>query len=84
MMSALADRMILFTGTPGVEATAHTPRCVRDGFNDFLKSLNVTFRCDPCNNRPRINKEGSAKDRQQKADGTYFLFDANDDEKDCE
>merc|ERR1712232_195947 len=97
MMSALAVRMILFTGAPGVEATAHTPKCVRDGFNAFLKSLRVsnkegstkdkggvTFRCDPCNNRPRINKEGSAKDRQQKADGTYFLFDANDDEKDCE
>jgi ATP-binding cassette subfamily E protein 1 len=82
MMSALADRMILFSGKPGVEATAHSPSDVRDGFNAFLKSLDVTFRRDPSNNRPRINKEGSVKDRQQKSTGNYYLFDANDDKDD--
>jgi len=82
MMSALADRMILFTGTPGVEATAHSPCSVRDGFNDFLKSLDVSFRRDPVNYRPRLNKMHSVKDTQQKAAGKYFLFDVDDDEED--
>merc|ERR1712190_227869 len=41
MMSALADRMVLFSGEPGVAATAHSPSSVGDGFNDFLKSLDV-------------------------------------------
>merc|ERR1712066_263898 len=58
MMSALADRMILFTGKPGVETTAHAPSNVQEGFNAFLKSLDVTFRRDPSNFRPRINKQG--------------------------
>merc|ERR1739848_172157 len=39
MMSALADRMILFTGKPGIETYAHPPSSVGDGFNSFLKSL---------------------------------------------
>merc|ERR1712066_488254 len=62
MMSALADRMILFTGSPGVEATAHSPASVRDGFNEFLKTLDVSFRRDPTNYRPRLNKMHSVKD----------------------
>merc|ERR1719245_2866861 len=72
MMSALADRMILFSGTPGVEATAHAPTSVVDGFNGFLKLLDVTFRRDPVNFRPRINKGGSVKDRAQKASGQFY------------
>merc|ERR1712013_567084 len=42
MMSALADRMILFDGKPGVETTARSPSSVEKGFNDFLKTLDVT------------------------------------------
>merc|ERR1711972_510123 len=80
MMSALADRMVLFSGEPGVAATAHSPSSVGDGFNDFLKSLDVTFRRDPANHRPRINKGGSIKDRQQKTAGTYYLFDVEEDD----
>merc|ERR1719498_452005 len=33
MMSALADRMILFTGKPGIETFAHPPCSVGDAFN---------------------------------------------------
>jgi len=81
MMSALADRMILFTGTPGVESTACSPSSVADGFNSFLRTLDVTFRRDPSTHRPRINKSGSIKDREQKSAGTFYLLD-NDDEDD--
>merc|ERR1719387_323594 len=44
MMSALADRMVLFDGNPGIETCAHSPSLVGDGFNAFLKMLDVTFR----------------------------------------
>merc|ERR1712087_727935 len=74
MMSALADRMILFSGKPGIETTAHSPCSVGDAFNQFLKSLDVTFRRDPANYRPRINKQNSVKDKVQKSSGQYYLL----------
>jgi ATP-binding cassette subfamily E protein 1 len=80
MMSALADRMILFSGKPGIETYAAPPSTVAQGFNDFLKSLDVTFRRDPTNHRPRINKEGSVKDRAQKKDGIYYNLDDDDED----
>jgi len=43
--------------------------------NTFLKDLEITFRRDPTNFRPRINKLESVKDREQKASGNYFLMD---------
>ena len=43
--------------------------------NTFLKSLQVTFRRDPVNFRPRINKRGSQKDAEQKRNGNYFFYD---------
>jgi ATP-binding cassette subfamily E protein 1 len=102
MASALSDRVIVYTGKPGIECTAKSPRGLVDGFNDFLKQLDVTFRRDPVNfrwlcsvscpktflphdvhehvpRRPRVNKKNSSKDREQKAAGTYFVFDADDD-----
>lgn len=80
MLSAMADRVILFTGNPGVEARASSPRSLQEGFNGFLRSLDVTFHRDPCNSRPRVNKQGSLKDRQQRASGDYFLFDVPEDD----
>lgn len=43
--------------------------------NKFLASLEITFRRDPTNFRPRINKFGSQLDKEQKANGTYFFTD---------
>jgi ATP-binding cassette subfamily E protein 1 len=37
--------------------------------------MNITFRRDPSNNRPRINKNGSVKDVEQKGKGMYFFYD---------
>lgn len=34
--------------------------------NKFLKSLEITFRRDPTNFRPRINKLNSLLDKEQK------------------
>ena len=53
MATYLADRVVVYTGQPGVEATATSPQSLLSGMNQFLKSLAVTFRRDPVNFRPR-------------------------------
>lgn len=40
--------------------------------NRFLASLEVTFRRDPTNFRPRINKLDSLKDKEQKSKNHYL------------
>lgn len=56
MATYLADRVVVYTGRPGVEATATAPQNLLTGMNQFLKSLEVTFRRDPTNFRPRYVK----------------------------
>ena len=53
MATYLADRVIVFEGQPSVKATANKPQSLLTGMNSFLKSLDVTFRRDPTNFRPR-------------------------------
>lgn len=53
MATYLADRVVVYKGQPGVEATASCPESLLTGMNTFLKSLEVTFRRDPVNYRPR-------------------------------
>lgn len=79
MATYLADRVILFTGEPHKEATAHSPQPLIAGMNSFLKLLDITFRRDSENWRPRINKKGSVKDEEQKRRGTYFFVDEDAD-----
>jgi ATP-binding cassette subfamily E protein 1 len=40
-----------------------------------LQHLDITFRRDPTNFRPRINKLDSTKDREQKNAGSYYYLD---------
>jgi ATP-binding cassette subfamily E protein 1 len=82
MATYLADRVVVYHGQPGVEATASAPQSLLTGMNMFLKSLQVTFRRDPVNFRPRINKRGSQKDAEQKASGNYFFYDDGGNESD--
>lgn len=74
MATYLADRVIVFEGVPAIKAKACTPQSLVTGMNSFLKSLNITFRRDPTNFRPRINKLDSIKDKEQKASGDYFFL----------
>lgn len=74
MGTYLADRVVVFEGKPAVEATATTPQSLVSGMNCFLKNLEITFRRDPTNFRPRINKRDSQKDQEQKASGDYFFM----------
>merc|ERR1712194_749026 len=82
MATYLADRVVVYHGNPGIEATASAPQSLLSGMNQFLKSLAVTFRRDPTNYRPRINKKGSQKDAEQKKSGNYFFIDDGVDEDD--
>lgn len=75
MATYLADRVIVYEGTPSVDAKANTPQSLLTGMNKFLESLKITFRRDPTNFRPRINKDNSIKDREQKLSGNYFFLD---------
>ncbi|KYQ93431.1 RNaseL inhibitor-like protein [Tieghemostelium lacteum] len=77
MATYLADRVIVYEGNPGVHCWANSPQSLLSGMNQFLKSLEITFRRDPSNYRPRINKLDSIKDKEQKANGNYFFLDDN-------
>eukprot|EP00917_Polyrhabdina_sp_WS-2016_P006627 GHVP01014761.1.p1 GENE.GHVP01014761.1~~GHVP01014761.1.p1 ORF type:complete len:609 (+),score=101.34 GHVP01014761.1:1149-2975(+) len=72
MATYLADRIIVYSGTPGVHGIASKPQSVVDGMNTFLKNIGVTFRKERGNLRPRVNKEESVKDREQKEKGDYW------------
>ncbi|XP_063381485.1 protein Pixie [Cydia fagiglandana] len=74
MATYLADRVIVFEGTPSSDATAHAPQSLLNGMNKFLELLGITFRRDPNNFRPRINKHSSVKDMEQKRAGQYFFL----------
>lgn len=74
MATYLADRVIVFDGQPGVETYAREPQLLVPGMNTFLRQLNITFRRDPSNFRPRINKGDSIKDREQKVSGNFFFL----------
>ncbi|XP_017773318.1 PREDICTED: ATP-binding cassette sub-family E member 1 [Nicrophorus vespilloides] len=74
MATYLADRVIVFEGQPGVDTVAHSPQTLLNGMNRFLELLGITFRRDPNNFRPRINKQASVKDVEQKRAGNYFFL----------
>lgn len=74
MATYLADRVIVFEGSPSVDTEAHTPQNLLAGMNRFLQLLGITFRRDPKNFRPRINKANSVKDVDQKRAGQYFFL----------
>ena len=70
----IADRLMIFSGEPGINGFGNPPTNLRDGMNNFLKDMNVTFRRDPQTKRPRVNKEDSRLDRQQKNIGEYYYI----------
>ena len=75
MATYLADKVICFEGEPGVDTRCSEPESLITGMNKFLKLMEITFRRDPTNYRPRINKYASQKDQAQKALGNFFLMD---------
>ena len=82
MATYLADKVIVFDGIPAKEAYCTSPEGLVSGMNKFLKLMDITFRRDPTNFRPRINKLNSQKDQEQKGAGNYFLMEAQLEEED--
>lgn len=72
MIDLLADRLLVFDGTPSMSGHATPPVGMREGMNEFLGNLEITFRRDQRTARPRINKPESQLDREQKAAGEYY------------
>ena len=71
----VSDSLLVFEGEGGKQGHAVGPLSLRKGMNRFLAGVGVTFRRDHESKRPRINKPGSVKDREQKANGEYFYSD---------
>lgn len=68
----LADRIMLISGEPGKKGHVQKPGRAALVLNQFLKTIDVTFRHDPETMRPRVNKEHSVKDQEQKKKNLYF------------
>ena len=72
----LSDSLLVFDGVGGQYGKATGPYPLREGMNQFLKDVNITFRRDHDSKRPRINKPESRKDREQQSQGDYYSFDS--------
>jgi ATP-binding cassette subfamily E protein 1 len=74
LVDLVSDSLIIFDGLPGVEGVGYSPMTKEIGMNEFLKSLNISFRRDETTGRPRVNKEESRLDRLQKKEGNYYYI----------
>ena len=74
LIDLVSDSLIIFDGIPGIDGIGSTPITKEVGMNEFLKSLNITFRRDETTGRPRVNKEDSRLDRSQKKEGDYYYI----------
>jgi len=68
------DALLVFRHPNGdlAQGVGEGPFSMREGMNRLLREVDVTFRRDAETVRPRINREGSALDREQKAKGEYY------------
>jgi ATP-binding cassette, sub-family E, member 1 len=68
----ISKRLLVFKGIPAMSGHVEGPFKMADGMNTFLKDLMITFRRDEETNRPRVNKEDSQKDKEQKGSGNLY------------
>lgn len=68
----LCQKLIVIEGQPGKQGTISSVYDMKEGMNHFLQQVAITMRRDPENNRPRINKQESVLDREQKTSGDYY------------
>jgi len=74
LIDLVSDSLIIFNGIPGIEGVGSSPITKEIGMNEFLKSLNISFRRDETTGRPRVKKEDSRLDRSQKKEGNYYYI----------
>ncbi len=68
----LSRKLLIFEGMPARKGRTEGPYHMEKGMNLFLRGLDITFRRDDESNRPRINKQDSQKDKEQKASGQLY------------
>ena len=68
----LADKLMVFTGKPAREGIVRGPFKMEEGMNTFLTELDITLRRDMGSHRPRINKPGSVKDKEQRSANKWY------------
>jgi ATP-binding cassette, sub-family E, member 1 len=68
------DALMVFRpgAADGSKGSGDGPFPMREGMNRLLRTVDVTFRRDAETLRPRINREGSVLDREQRAKGEYY------------
>jgi len=74
LIDLVSDRLVMFEGIPGIKGNGTSPTTKEIGMNNFLQSLSISFRRDETTGRPRVNKDSSRLDRQQKTDGNYYYL----------
>lgn len=72
LMDLISDSLVIFHGIPGREGHATSPMSKSEGMNQFLRSLEITYRRDETSMRPRVNKSESRLDREQKQSGHFY------------
>ncbi|MDG6990835.1 MAG: ribosome biogenesis/translation initiation ATPase RLI [Nitrososphaerota archaeon] len=80
VVDIVSDRLLVFSGDPGVSGEATSPLTKEEGMNEFLRRVGLTYRRDVNTGRPRVNKPGSKLDRDQKDRGTYYYVSAQREE----
>ena len=73
-LEAISDRIIVFSGKPGIEGFAAQPASLKRGLNNLLKELDITLRVDRKTGRPRVNKPGSRLDSLARSTGQYLIY----------
>lgn len=68
----LSDRLTVFDGVPAKKGIAEGPFSMEEGMNNLLKKVSISLRREDQSGRPRINKPGSVKDREQKGSGKLY------------
>ncbi|HYA54863.1 MAG TPA: ribosome biogenesis/translation initiation ATPase RLI [Thermoplasmata archaeon] len=68
------DALMVFRpdASDGSRGRGDGPFPMREGMNRLLRTVDITFRRDAETLRPRINREGSVLDREQRAKGEYY------------
>ena len=69
-----SDALLVFRHPDGelARGLGEGPFPMREGMNRLLREVDVTVRRDAETLRPRINREGSVLDREQRAKGEYY------------
>lgn len=68
----LSKKLMVFEGEPAVHGKVTGPFEMQEGMNRFLTGLEITMRRDEESLRPRVNKPGSQKDREQRSTNKLY------------